>query len=49
MRTPVAADRLMVIVLRRLAGMFVLTALSLPVASDLDVLCATAILLAGLL
>jgi len=45
---PVAADGLMVVVRRRLAGVFGLAALGLPVASDRDVLGAAAILLAGL-
>lgn len=45
---PVAADGLMVVIRRGLAGVIGLTALGLPVASDRDVLRAAAILLAGL-
>src|SRR3569832_901568 len=49
MGSPVSANRLMVVVGGCLTGVVVLVALSLPVASDLDVLRAIAILLAGLL
>lgn len=45
---PVAADGLMLVVRRRLAGVIGLAALGLPVASDRDVLRAAAILLARL-
>lgn len=47
-RAPVAADRLMVLVRRGLAGVVTLAALGLPVASDRDILRAATILLAGL-
>ncbi|MDA9524425.1 hypothetical protein XI06_30100 [Bradyrhizobium sp. CCBAU 11434] len=45
---PIAADRLMVLVRRDLAGVIGFAALSLPVASDRDVFRVAAILLAGL-
>lgn len=47
-RAPVAADGLMVLVRRGLAGVVTLAALGLPVASDRDILSAATILLAGL-
>ena len=49
MGPPVSADRLMVVVGCCLAGVSAFAILGFPVAPDLDVLCATAILCAGLL